>query len=54
MSYIDKILTQIDEGKVEVKPGLIHMEVLHDDQCPMLKGTGPCECDPEIKVYIEQ
>lgn len=31
-------------------PGLYHVDVLHDDWCDLLKGTGlACNCNPVVR-----
>lgn len=52
MNYIDKLLELL--SKEQIKPGTIcHVQIRHDDDCPILRGTGPCECEPDIKVHSE-
>ncbi len=54
---IDKRKDRIFKKMVELekqgkfKPGEVgHITVLHDDYCHLLKGIGPCNCNPEIRV----
>jgi hypothetical protein len=30
-------------------PGIHHVNVLHDKWCDLLKGKGPCNCNPEVE-----
>jgi hypothetical protein len=39
----------VAEGKIPLKPGLLHIGVAHDDWCAIFKG-GFCNCDPDILV----
>jgi hypothetical protein len=51
-AYVRKQLRLIEEGKLSIQPGeLAHVDVLHDDWCAMLTGTGLyCNCDPDIRL----
>jgi hypothetical protein len=32
-----------------MRPGEVYtVDVLHDDWCALLKGTGPCNCNPTV------
>jgi hypothetical protein len=42
-NYLKKLI-QAAEGK----QGLVFAHVLHDSWCDLLKGKGPCNCDPEV------
>lgn len=45
-AYLAKVISQaLANG---VKPGLTHVIVEHEAQCPMLKGEKRCTCEPEI------
>ena len=51
MHYFDKIMALVGEHPEITKPGSqSHVEVLHDDHCGVLAGTGDCTCDPDIKL----
>ncbi len=30
-----------------------HFSVGHDDGCPLLTSTGPCNCNQEIEVFMQ-
>ncbi|MFB3907917.1 MAG: hypothetical protein ACE15D_05905 [Candidatus Eisenbacteria bacterium] len=32
---------------------LAHVEVLHDDDCPMLRGKRRCTCDPDVRLVYQ-
>jgi hypothetical protein len=33
------------------KPGEVrHVEVVHEEWCSLIKGGGPCDCDPDVKI----
>ncbi len=32
-----------------LKPGFYMVNVRHDDNCNLLKGKGPCNCNPEVR-----
>lgn len=45
--YLERVLAF---GLVTAKPGeVIHINVLHDDDCPRLRG-GECRCVPDIEA----
>jgi hypothetical protein len=51
MGYLRKLNRQIDKMKKQGKfdePGVTHIMVIHEDECPALKGAS-CRCDPEIR-----
>ena len=31
-------------------PGVYHLIVEHDSDCPKLLGTGPCNCDANVRL----
>jgi hypothetical protein len=31
-----------------------HVNVLHDSWCSLLKGTGECDCEPQIETWCER
>ena len=34
-----------------LKPGEVaRVAVLHDDWCALLRGTGPCDCEPSLRL----
>lgn len=41
-----------EAARIAGKPGLHHITVLHDDWCQLLKGTGPCNCHPEVEPAV--
>lgn len=39
----------------QIRPGdLIIAHVLHDPQCPMLRGGTECDCDPDVTLDRER
>ncbi len=46
--YVAKML----EVAAEIgEPGkVILLDIAHDDWCPLLAGSGPCECEPDVSV----
>ena len=33
----------------DIRPGTVqHVHVAHDDWCAQLRGTGACNCDPDV------
>jgi len=47
MGYIDKIMAALEAG--QLKPGEVtHVGIAHDEDCPKLRGDGPCICEPDI------
>lgn len=51
MDIAEKIQKLIAEAG-KLKPGLMHIEVKHDDDCPALKTESllDCTCKPDFKV----
>lgn len=48
-NHVAKMLKLIAEGTFNPKPGTVSgISILHDDWCAALKGTGPCNCDPDV------
>lgn len=41
---------------LDLSPGTIqHINILHDDWCQLIKGSGPCNCNPDVqKADIER
>lgn len=49
MSYLRKLQRAAKKLQREMKPGEVrHITVVHEDNCPRLKG-GPCVCDAEVR-----
>jgi len=45
--YMTTVLDHL--AKAELKPGSIHViKVRHDSWCKLMKGTGLCNCNPEV------
>lgn len=37
-----------------IKPGSISQVIVkHDDWCELLKGTGECNCNPDIRIISD-
>ena len=45
-----KIMQMRRAGTLPVGAGIRHLEVRHDDGCPMLEGKNMCLCDPDIRL----
>ncbi len=39
-------------GKME--PGLYVVRVRHEDWCDLVKGKGPCNCDPSVQPPVRR
>jgi hypothetical protein len=48
--YLEAVLRLFSDNPT---PGVVHVEVRHDETCPLLKGSGPCECQPDV-VRLDQ
>lgn len=48
-NYLIKLLNDYKAGRLSPCPGINHVQVLHDDDCSLLKGK-ECDCTPEIKL----
>ena len=47
--YASGILRQVERARDKMLPGTVHViEVQHDPGCNLLRGVGPCNCDPEV------
>jgi hypothetical protein len=46
--YLDRVIAQALAAGV--KPGVHHVVVEHDLNCPMLRGKKHCTCEPEITI----
>ena len=52
MSYQKQVLTELDKAQAAggLQPGQVYIvSVRHDDWCAVLKGTGPCDCNPDVR-----
>lgn len=50
-NYLNDILKAVSQGRIPSEPGKVsHIEVLHDSDCPMLKGKSDCTCKPEVRM----
>ncbi len=50
-NYEVKLARLIDEGYFgKLKPQYYDCYFLHDDWCQLTKGTGECNCDPDIQI----
>lgn len=48
-NYMPKLLEQARKNPPE--PGKVYAtNVYHDDWCDLLKGRGPCNCDPDVRI----
>ena len=46
--YTQKLLDAVKD--VQLTPGLHIAHIMHDDWCALLAGTGPCNCNPEVRI----
>ena len=47
-NYVGRVLALA--AKEPPRPGEVReVEVLHDDHCRLLRGTGPCDCNPVVR-----
>lgn len=44
--YIKKIL----ESGLLTPGHVFTTDIFHDDYCALLRGTGPCDCDPDVGI----
>jgi len=51
MDEISRYLSGLFNGDGTVKPGVHHITVYHDDDCPKLRG-GECSCQPDVKPGV--
>lgn len=50
-NYIQRLLNnQKIIETITRKGGITEIYIAHDDNCPFLCKTGPCNCEPEIRV----
>ena len=49
MPYLEQMLREAQNLDLS-KPGVFVAEVSHDDWCNLLKGKGPCNCNPDVKI----
>lgn len=45
--YVAELMKFISANPT-LKPGLHHIQIGHDEWCPLLLGTGPCICLPVV------
>jgi hypothetical protein len=46
-------LKKLDEARKTNPPKrgeVRHVDVAHDDRCSLIKGGGPCDCEPSIEI----
>jgi len=46
--YIIDVMRRLADAGVTSEAGVLHIEIAHDRDCPLLRGAGPCACNPEI------
>ena len=47
--YAGAVVAKARQGKLS--PGQVYtMDVRHDAWCDLLKGVGPCNCNPEVRA----
>lgn len=47
--YVPKMLEWAQEHMNELKGKVTEVDVLHDDDCPFLRGCGDCNCEPDFQ-----
>lgn len=47
--YLTKILALEAAGLIPLGK-TSHVEIAHDDWCPILTGTSECHCDPDVTL----
>jgi hypothetical protein len=47
-NYLPKLVA----AAIQQKPGLNHVFIAHDERCDLLKGKGPCNCNPEVSAPL--
>ena len=51
-NYIRRLLEMQDRG--ELPPGLVDIDVAHDDWCATLTRMQPCDCDPDVSIRKQE
>jgi hypothetical protein len=49
-SYVQTFLALYAAGELH-KGEAYTIDVYHDDDCPLLAGRGPCDCNPDIEMH---
>jgi hypothetical protein len=47
--YLGKVMELHQKQKAVQQAGLHHIRVSHDDWCALLRGTGECNCNPDVE-----
>jgi hypothetical protein len=48
--YLSRLLQRLAQAQSNLKRGELYtIDVLHDDWCLLLKGKGPCNCNPDVR-----
>jgi len=47
--WLKKLIEAYERGEI-LKGGIYYIEVAHDNDCPLLTGTGLCDCEAEVAV----
>jgi hypothetical protein len=52
--YTKKIMDRIRLARLQktMPPGLHHINIFHEDSCSLIRGTGECDCTPDISGPI--
>ena len=51
-NYLNDMLKEAERLGQSQSNGIHHITVLHDDWCQLLKGNGPCNCQPDVSPAI--
>ena len=46
--YWPKVIALAKE--LGLDPGVVEVDVLHDDWCNVMTGAGQCNCDPDVAI----
>ena len=48
-NYAAKLLALIERERLDLAPGIHHVDIHHDDWCAIYKG-GTCDCAPDVTL----
>lgn len=49
-NWLPKLQEAADAHDVTLTEAVTLVEILHDNNCARLQGTGVCNCDPDIQL----
>jgi hypothetical protein len=53
LNYQQRILLALQHTEKQFDPGLVILNVAHDDNCPALKTGKNCNCVPDISFNVD-